>query len=103
MRVLQVLPEMNVGGVERGTLDLARCLVEKGHHSVVVSNGGVLVPQLEADGTRHYALPVHRKDPLSIWLCVRDLEKIIRDEKIEVVHARSRAPAWAAYFAARRA
>ena len=101
MKILQVLPELNVGGVETGTVDLAKYLVDHGHQSVVVSNGGELVSDLEAAGTRHYALPVHKK---SLWLmikCVTALRAIIQSEKADIVHARSRVPAWIAYFACR--
>jgi lipopolysaccharide heptosyltransferase II len=102
MKILQILPEMNVGGVERGTMDLARYLVEHGHQSIVVSNGGTLVSTLEEQGTKHYALPVHDKNVFVMWDCVKALEKIIRDAGIDIVHARSRVPAWIAYFACRR-
>ncbi len=102
MKILQILPEMNVGGVERGVLDLAKYLVAHGHESVVVSHGGALVEELEARGTKHYTLPVHKKDIFSMWECVRALEKIILDEHVEIVHARSRVPAWIAYFACHR-
>ena len=102
MKILQVLPELNVGGVERGTLDLARYLVDHGHVSLVVSNGGTLVASLEAQGSRHYKLPVHRKNIFTAWHCVKELRRIIRDEKVDVVHARSRVPAWIAYFAIRK-
>ncbi|MBF0485683.1 MAG: lipopolysaccharide heptosyltransferase II [Candidatus Omnitrophica bacterium] len=102
MRILQILPELDVGGVERGTVDMARYLVEHNHHSVVVSNGGALVPVLEAQGSRHYTLPVHKKDIFTMGQCVKDLERIIREEKIDIVHARSRVPAWIAYFAVRK-
>ncbi|NTV29838.1 MAG: glycosyltransferase [Candidatus Omnitrophica bacterium] len=101
MRILQILPELNVGGVERGTFDLARYLVSQGHRSVVVSNGGSLVPLLEAQGTKHYQLPVHLKNIFTAWNCVKELERIIREEEIDIVHARSRVPAWIAYFATR--
>src|SRR3989339_141298 len=102
MKILQVLPEMNVGGVERGTLDLAKYISAHGHQSVVVSNGGSLVPLLEAQGTKHYTLPVHRKNLWTMVECMNALEKIIREEKIDIVHARSRVPAWIAYAACRR-
>ena len=102
MKILQILPEMNVGGVERGTMDLARYLAEHGHQSIVVSNGGTLVPTLEAQGTRHYTLPVHDKNIFVMQDCVKELERIIREEKVDIVHARSRVPAWIAYFACRR-
>lgn len=101
MKVLQVLPELNVGGVETGTVDLARYLVDHGHQSVVVSNGGGMVPELESRGTKHYQLPVHKKSLWTAVKCVRALRAIIREEKADIVHARSRVPAWIAYFACR--
>ncbi|EMI6711913.1 glycosyl transferase, partial [Acinetobacter baumannii] len=57
MKVMQLLPELNSGGVERGTLEIARALVAQGHQSLVVSNGGRLVSQLEAEGSTHLTLP----------------------------------------------
>jgi lipopolysaccharide heptosyltransferase II len=102
MNVLQILPELNVGGVETGTIDLAKYLVRGGHKAVVVSAGGELVKELESAGGIHYQLPVHKKSIFSIMKNVPELAKIIREEKIEIVHARSRAPAWSAYFACRR-
>jgi lipopolysaccharide heptosyltransferase II len=97
-----VLPELNVGGVERGTVDLARYLVEHGHEAVVVSNGGSLVDGLVASGARHYQLPVHEKNIFTAWQCVKALRKIILEEKVDIVHARSRVPAWISYAACRR-
>lgn len=102
MRILQILPELNVGGVETGTVDFAMYLHDHGYHSVVVSNGGELVPELEGRGIRHYALPVHRKNLFAVMSCVKKLRRIILDEKIDIVHARSRVPAWIAFFACRR-
>lgn len=102
MKVLQILPELNVGGVERGTVDLARYLVEQGHESIVVSNGGALVEQLKAQGSKHFQLPVHQKNIFTAIYCVRELEKIIRQEKVDIVHARSRVPALIACFASRK-
>ena len=101
MRILQILPELNVGGVETGVVDLAKELVKNGHHSVVISNGGSLVPKLTLTGSRHYRLPVHKKSPFAILRMVVEVANIIEKEKIEIVHARSRVPAWIAYFAAR--
>ncbi|MGE5308076.1 MAG: GT4 family glycosyltransferase PelF [Deltaproteobacteria bacterium] len=102
MNVLQVLPELNVGGVERGTVDLAAHLVKAGHKSVVVSNGGVLVPDLQARGAVHYQLPVNAKSLVSIIRTIPRLAEIIEKENIDIVHARSRVPAWIAFFACRR-
>lgn len=102
MKVLQILPELNVGGVETGTLDLCRYLTSLGHQVVVVSHGGKLVGELEKLGVRHYALPVHEKSLFTILKMIDKLSAIIREEKIGVVHARSRVPAWIAFFACRR-
>jgi len=103
MNILQVLPELNVGGVETGTLDMAKYLIKMGHKAVVVSNGGSLVKEIQALGAVHYELPVHKKSLLTIFKCAPKLTEIIKKEKIDIVHARSRMPAWVAYFAARQA
>jgi len=102
MNILQILPELNVGGVETGTLDLAKYLPRSGHKAVVVSNGGELVRELESYGAIHYKLPVHKKSVFMILKMIPRLAEIIKKEKIDIVHARSRVPAWIAYFACRR-
>jgi len=102
MNVLQILPELNVGGVERGTVDLVKHLVKLGHKAVVVSNGGSMVRDIEALGAKHYQLPVHRKSIISMFRLIPTLADIIRKEEIDIVHGRSRMPAWIAYFACRR-
>ena len=101
MNILQILPELNVGGVETGTRDLAKHLVKMGHKSVVVSNGGTLVDEIESQGSKHYALPVHKKSIFAILWLVPKLVEIIRKEEIDIVHARSRVPAYIAFFASR--
>ena len=102
MNILQILPELNVGGVETGTLDLAKYLVRLNHKSVVVSNGGKLVKDLEGVGAKHYTLAVHKKSLFSMIKMIPLLAEIIKKEKIDIVHARSRVPAWIAYFACRK-
>ncbi|MFA5410565.1 MAG: lipopolysaccharide heptosyltransferase II [Candidatus Omnitrophota bacterium] len=102
MNILQVLPELNVGGVETGTLDLARYLVKSGHKAVVVSAGGELVGELESYGAIHYQLPVHKKSLFTVIKMVPKLVEIINKENIDIIHARSRVPAWSAYLAARK-
>lgn len=101
MNVLQVLPELNVGGVETGTVDLARWLIHNGHKAVVVSGGGRLVQQLEGLGVKHYQFPVGKKSVFSIIAMIKVLKEIIKREDIHIVHARSRVPAIIAFFAAR--
>jgi glycosyltransferase involved in cell wall biosynthesis len=98
MKVLQILPELNAGGVERGTLEIAAHLVRMGHEALVVSNGGRLVPALEASGARHLALPVHRKS-LATLLQVRKLREIFTREAPNIVHIRSRVPGWVSWLA----
>jgi lipopolysaccharide heptosyltransferase II len=99
MNILQILPSLNTGGVETGTVDLAKELSLANHKAVVVSAGGKLVDDLITAGIRHYALPVDRKSPLNILRMSRRLAEIIKREKIDIVHARSRVPAWIAYIA----
>lgn len=101
MKVIQILPELNSGGVERGTLELGKYLVQKGYDSVVISNGGRMVEQLEREGSRHIALPVHKKSPSSL-LQIKALRRLFEQEKPDVLHLRSRLPAWIAWLAWRR-
>ncbi len=101
MKVIQILPELNSGGVERGTLEVADYLVKNGHQAVVVSNGGRLVEQLEKSGARHVAMPVHRKALGSLFQ-VKPFRKLLEQEKPDIVHIRSRVPGWIAYLAWRK-
>jgi glycosyltransferase involved in cell wall biosynthesis len=98
LKVIQILPELHAGGVERGTLEVGRFLVANGHQSVVISHGGSLVESLERDGSRHLKLPVHRKSPVSL-LQVRPLRRLLEAERPDILHLRSRLPAWIAYLA----
>jgi len=102
MNILQIVPELNVGGVETGTLDMAKHLVRLGHKSVVVSNGGSLVKDLEEAGSIHYCLAVHKKSLLTMIKMIPKLAEIINREQIDIVHARSRVPGWIGFFAARK-
>lgn len=99
MNVLQILPQLESGGVERGTIDLAEALISKGHKAVVVSAGGRLVAQLESIGAKHYKMAAHKKSLFSVVVCVFKLIEIINKEDIDIVHARSRVPAWISFFA----
>ena len=101
MHVLQLLPALEVGGVERGVLDLTKGLIARGHRVSVVSSGGALVAPLTALGAVHYQLPVHRKSLMSMASCVPALTRLIREHGVDVVHARSRVPAWIGFVAAR--
>jgi len=98
MRILQILPELNLGGVEKGTVELAKYLALQGHYPIVISNGGKLERDLQEFGVKHYKLPVQRKSLSSILLVPRIL-KILKKEQIDILHARSRVPAILGYLA----
>ena len=101
MNILQILPRLDVGGVETGTIDLAKELIKKGHKVIVVSGGGELVKNLIEMNVTHIELPVHKKSPFTIMSSIKALESIIKDERIDIVHSRSRVPNIIAFFAAR--
>ncbi|MBL4692134.1 MAG: glycosyltransferase [Magnetovibrio sp.] len=101
--MLQVLPALGgSGGVERGTVEIAGCISKHGWRSLVASNGGERVYQLQRAGAQHFELPLHSKNPLVMYANIGRLENLIRKEKVTVLHVRSRAPAWSAYFACKR-
>ncbi len=100
--VLQVLPSLHTGGVERGTVEIAQALTEAGGVAIVTSAGGRMVPLIESAGGLHVALPLMTKNPLGVWRNADRLETLIRQHRVSIVHARSRAPAWSAWLACRR-
>lgn len=100
--VLQVLPSLGTGGVERGTVEMAEAISAAGGTALVASEGGRLVAAVERAGGRHICLPLATKNPASIWRNAGRLSALIRAENVTIVHARSRAPAWSALLAARR-
>ena len=101
MNILQVLPRLDEGGVETGTVDLARYLAANGHKAVVISEGGRLVDRLHEVGARHYKLPVGRKSIFALIGVVPRIVDVIRKENIQIIHARSRVPALSAFIASR--
>jgi len=98
LSVVQLLPALDVGGVERGTLEVAKELVKHGHRSIVISAGGRLVDELVNSGSEHVPLDVGKKSLLSLRH-VSYLRRYFREEKIDIIHARSRLPAWLTYLA----
>ena len=93
MRILQLLPELKFGGVERGTVDLSEHLTKLGHQSAVVSAGGGLTEQLSDHGAKHFSLPIAKKNFLAIKQ-YKNLRDIYREFKPDIIHVRSRFPAW---------
>lgn len=99
MKIVQLLPELNEGGVERGVVELSRELVKLGHDSVVISNGGKQAEQIALDGGRHITLDVCSKNLLTAPSRMLQLRRQLRELDPDVIHARSRVPAWLAWLA----
>ena len=98
--VLQILPALEAGGVERGTLEVAAELARRDYRSIVLSGGGRLVPELLAGGSEHITLPVGKKSLTSLGL-IPKLTRLFRRVGPDIIHARSRLPAWLAWLARR--
>jgi len=98
LTVLQVLPALESGGVERGTLEVGKYLVEHGHRSIVMSAGGRLVGQLLREGSEHVAWDIGRKRLSTLRLVLR-LRRFLVENKVDILHVRSRMPAWVCYMA----
>ncbi len=101
MRVVQLIPELNEGGVERGVVELSRELSRRGIESIVISAGGRLVPRIEAEGGRHVVMDVASKNPLTVLPRAARLRRYLSDPRPDILHARSRLPAWLACLANR--
>ncbi len=100
--ILQVLPELVTGGAERGTVEVAAAIVQAGGTAIVVSEGGPMENDLKRAGALHIKLPVASKNPIVMYRNITRLQRVIESYKVDVVHARSRAPAWSARAAAQR-
>ena len=99
--ILQVLPRLESGGVERGTVEITSAIKQAGMKALVASAGGALIPHVIHAGGEHITLPLDRKNPLIIKKNAWHLANIIKERGVNIIHARSRAPAWAAYYAAK--
>jgi glycosyltransferase involved in cell wall biosynthesis len=100
--ILQVLPALQTGGVERGTVEITQAITRAEGVALVASAGGRMVPMIAHAGGRHIAMPLDSKNPVTIWRNAERLAALIRAERVGIVHARSRAPAWSAWLACRR-
>ncbi len=96
---MQIIPALGTGGAEQGCIDVAAELVRSGAKSIVVSHGGHRIPEILRGGSIHVDLPVHSKNPFVMWRNIARLRKLIREHDVDIVHARSRAPAWSAWKA----
>jgi glycosyltransferase involved in cell wall biosynthesis len=98
LTVVQVLPALESGGVERGTLEVGKYLAEHGHRSIVISAGGRMVEQLLREGSEHAQWDIGRKSLWTLRLIPR-LRRFLRKNKVDILHVRSRMPAWVCYLA----
>jgi glycosyltransferase involved in cell wall biosynthesis len=101
MKIVQILPELNEGGVERGTVELSRELTRRGYESVVISKGGKLAAQIALEGGLHVGLDVCSKNIFTAPWRIFQLYKALKKIKPDIVHVRSRVPAWMLFFANR--
>jgi len=102
LHIVQVLPELNQGGVERGVVEFNRELVKRGHRSTVISAGGKQSAQIEKDGGQHITLDICSKNPLTFLNRAAALRRVLSDLRPSILHARSRVPAWLCLFANKR-
>jgi glycosyltransferase involved in cell wall biosynthesis len=100
--ILQIIPDLDAGGAERTAVDIAKGLTDAGARALVATEGGRLVAELQAKGGVWLPFPAATKNPLAMALNIGRLARLCRDEGVELVHARSRAPAWVALAATRR-
>ena len=94
-----MVPEMEMGGVEQGTYDLVEGFVKRGHKVFLLSHGGKMIPSLKEKGVNFFSLPLHKKDPFSFFYSLYKSRDIFKMIKPDIVHARSRVPAWVGYYA----
>lgn len=99
--ILQVAPELSAGGVERTVLEVTEAIVEAGGRALLASKGGRLEPELERLGGELFRMDAKSRNPLTIKANEGRLRRIIREQKVDLIHARSRAPAWSAWGAAK--
>lgn len=100
--ILQVVPELETGGAEITTWEMAEAIVKAGGRALVASEGGSLSTAIEKAGGEIFNLPVASKNPFTMWANIRRLAQLMRDEKVDLIHGRSRAPCWSSLLAARR-
>ena len=101
LNILQVIPTLNISGAEQGCFDVANYLTKNGFTSNVVTSSGYRIDQLEKNGSIVNKIPVHSKNPVTIIFNIFRILKVVKKNNINIIHARSRAPAWSCYFVAK--
>ncbi len=100
--ILQIIPELDTGGAELSTIEIAEAVITAGGKAIVLTEGGRMLDRLKATGADVRIFPAATKNPLRLWLNAAAIAKIVKEESADIIHARSRAPAWSALLAARR-
>lgn len=101
--IMQVIPELGPGGAEQGCIDMTAALVGAGAEALVICHGGSRIHEIARAGGTHIDMPVHSKNPLTIMQNTVRLKSLIKKYDVDIVHARSRAPAWSCYHACKNA
>src|SRR5690606_36440509 len=101
--ILQIIPRLDTGGAERTTIEMTQAIVAAGGRALVATEGGRMLPQLTDAGGEAILLNAGTKNPLSMLANARRLKELVAREGVDLLHARSRAPAWSALLAARLA
>lgn len=101
--ILQIIPELDTGGAELSTIEICDAVVRAGGRAIVLSEGGRLAHRISASGGEFIPFPAATKNPLHILWNAHRISRLLTEEGVDLVHARSRAPAWSALIAARRA
>ena len=94
LKLLQIVPSLESGGVEQGTVDVANYIASKGLDSFIVSSGGKMMQQLNRKKAHHITVPLYSKNIFTMFRNANKLKKVIEKNNINLVHVRSRAPAW---------
>lgn len=102
LTILQLVPELNAGGVERGALEIAQAIKSAGGRAIVASADGRLATRLVQAGGESVIMPLASKSPATMMMNSFRIERLIRTEGVHLTHARSRAPAWSGYWATKR-
>lgn len=102
LTILQIIPRLISGGAERSTVDIAKALVAQGHKAIIISEGGRLTREAQSANVTCITMPVASKNLWTLYKNTQRIKKIIKEYNVDIVHARSRAPAWSAYYAAKQ-
>lgn len=102
MTILQIIPELDTGGAELSTIEIAEAVRVAGGRAIVLTEGGRLLERLKATGADVRIFPAATKNPIKLMTNAREIARLVEEERVDLLHARSRAPAWSALLAARR-